>query len=260
VNAFEDYSLYYDLLYQDKDYRAEAAYVAGLIRHHAPTAVDVLELGCGTGMHALPLAEAGYRIHGVDLSADMLERAQQRRSAQTAALQRRLDFAHGDARTYRAARRFDAVVSLFHVFSYQTSNADLSAAFHTAATHLRSGGLLVCDYWYGPAVLTQRPETRVKRMRGEDIDVLRIAEPTIHHDRNVVDVRYDILITRRGTDTVKVVRESHPMRYLFVPELELFARDAGLMVEASMAWMTTDPLDTASWSGCSVFKKSDVPG
>jgi SAM-dependent methyltransferase len=256
MSAFADYSRYYDLLYQDKDYQAEARYVAGLIRRHAPAAVDVLELGCGTGMHAVLLAEAGYCVHGVDLSPDMLEQALQRRVAQSPELQQRLGFAPGDVRTFRAERHFDAVVSLFHVFSYQTTNADLASAFRTAAVHLRPGGVLVCDYWYGPAVLTQRPDVRVKRMHDDDVDVIRIAEPTIHHDRNVVDVCYDILITRRGTDTVKILSEAHSMRYLFGPELQMFARDAGFTLETSVAWMTADPLDTGSWSACSVFKKT----
>lgn len=255
MSAFEDYSRYYDLLYQDKDYRAEASYVISLIRQHCSTAIDVLEMGSGTGMHAVMLADAGFQVHGVDLSADMLKRAHERCRAQSAELQQRLDFALGDARTYRADRHFDAVVSLFHVFSYQTTNADLASAFQTAAIHLRPGGVLVCDYWYGPAVLTQRPEVRVKRMQGDDIEVTRIAEPTIHHARNVVDVCYEIVITHPGVDTVKVVREKHPMRYLFGPELELFARDAGFLLEASFAWMTPDPLSADSWSGCSVFKK-----
>jgi SAM-dependent methyltransferase len=255
MSNFRDYSSYYDLLYQDKDYRSEARYVAELIRQHLPAAIDLLELGCGTGMHAVLLTEAGYRVHGVDLSPEMLQRALRRREQQAPQLQQRLHFAPGDVRTYRTDQQFDAVVSLFHVFSYQTTNADLAAAFRTAAVHLRAGGVLVCDYWYGPAVLTERPEVRVKRMHGDYIDVVRIAEPTIDHSRNVVDVHYDIRITRRATGSVEVVHESHPMRYLFVPELEMFALDAGLSLEASLAWMTTGSLHAGSWSGCSVFRK-----
>ena len=50
--AFDTYARYYDLLYRDKDYAGEAAYVASHIRQHAPEAARILELGCGTGAHA----------------------------------------------------------------------------------------------------------------------------------------------------------------------------------------------------------------
>lgn len=49
---FNTYAAYYDLLYRDKDYVGEAAYVHDLIQHHAPGAQEVLELGSGTGGHA----------------------------------------------------------------------------------------------------------------------------------------------------------------------------------------------------------------
>jgi ubiquinone/menaquinone biosynthesis C-methylase UbiE len=51
--VFADYAHYYDLLYRDKDYAAEAEYVVGLIRKFHPSARSILELGSGTGIHAI---------------------------------------------------------------------------------------------------------------------------------------------------------------------------------------------------------------
>ena len=47
--------------------------------------------------------------------------------------------------TLRRGRRFDVVVSLFHVFGYQTSNDDLAAAFGTVREHLNADGLAIFD-------------------------------------------------------------------------------------------------------------------
>jgi methylase of polypeptide subunit release factors len=66
MSVFGAYARYYDLLYRDKDYAAEAQYVHRLIQSHALGARSILELGCGTGAHAVLLAGEGYRIHGVD--------------------------------------------------------------------------------------------------------------------------------------------------------------------------------------------------
>lgn len=55
--VFADYARYYDLLYRDKDYKAEAEYVARLIRKFHPATQNILELGSGTGIHARLLSK-----------------------------------------------------------------------------------------------------------------------------------------------------------------------------------------------------------
>ena len=60
MDAFGAYARYYDLLYRDKDYPAEARYLHELIQRHAPGAQSILDLGCGTGAHAAEFAELGY--------------------------------------------------------------------------------------------------------------------------------------------------------------------------------------------------------
>ena len=66
--VFETYSQYYDLLYKDKDYKAETDYIISLIKEYHSNTDTILELGCGTGMHASILAENGYKVEGIDLS------------------------------------------------------------------------------------------------------------------------------------------------------------------------------------------------
>ena len=52
--------------------------------------------------------------------------------------------------------------------------------FETAGKHLKTGGIFVFDFWFGPGVLTTPPETKIKRMSNKEVDILRIAEPKIH--------------------------------------------------------------------------------
>jgi SAM-dependent methyltransferase len=251
--VFEQYARYYDLLYRDKNYRAEVDFILSLLATHSPGVNDIFEMGCGTGIHAQMLAEAGHRTHGIDLSPNMLVAANARRDLLASDLRSRLTFDCGDVRSYRMNRSFDVVLSLFHVFSYQTSNADLHAAFSTASAHLAPGGVLVFDYWYGPAVLTQRPETRVKRLQDGDLSILRIAESTMDDFRSVVQVDYETIVTLAGIP--ETIRESHRMRYLFVPEIELLAQEHGFEPIAHQEWQSQAQPSTSSWAVCSVLRK-----
>jgi len=253
VKVFVHYARYYDLLYRDKDYRGEADFIISTLRRHAPGAKRILELGCGTGIHAQMMAAEGYEIEGIDLSETMLNAARSRLSTLPVDLQRRLRFAQGDVRSYRTAEKFDVVLSLFHVFSYQVSNSDLSAAFATAHEHLNTGGSLIFDYWYGPAVLSQRPETRVKRLRDDELSIVRIAEPRMDDMRNLVEVNYETIV--RGSETMEIIRESHPLRYLFIPEIELLAKMNGFECETHLEWMADSRPSVKSWAAFSVLTK-----
>jgi SAM-dependent methyltransferase len=248
MTVFADYAQYYDLLYADKDYSREAAYVHGLLAKHRAPGDRVLELGCGTGAHAALLARAGLRVVGVDLSQGMLDRAAQRQAALPAAEAERLEFREGDLRTLRLERKFDVALALFHVMSYQRTNQDLADAVATVRSHLEPGGLFVFDCWYGPAVLTERPEVRVKRLEDERIQVVRIAEPRMLPNENVVEVCYEIFVRDRATGAIGSLDEVHPMRYLFHPEVLTLLERGGLDFVAAEEWLTGGPPGLHTWS------------
>jgi SAM-dependent methyltransferase len=252
--VFNQYSRYYDLLYRDKDYAAEAGFVSGLMARHAPQSKSLLELGCGSGRHAELLAGRGFKVHGVDLSADMLAQARARLDKVPTDVRTRLAFSEGDARTVRLGQRFGCVISLFHVMSYQATNADLIAAFTTAREHLEPGGAFIFDCWYGPAVLTDRPAVRVKRMEDDAISVTRIAEPVLHPNECLVDVGYTVLVRDKATQVVDTISETHRMRYLFRPEIELLAQSAGMRVEHACEWLTGHEPGEDTWGVCFVVR------
>jgi SAM-dependent methyltransferase len=248
--VFDAYAHYYDLLYADKDYAAEARYVDSHIREHSPHASRILDLGSGTGAHAEHLARMGYTIHGIDQSESMLARASERKAGLPADVARRMTFSIGDVRSARTGETYDAVISLFHVISYQVTDSDLEAAFSTAAAHLPRGGLFLFDFWYGPAVLRQKPQERVKHLEDRDINVTRTARPVMRADENVVDVHYDVAIEIKASGVVEELRETHRMRYLFLPEIARLAVPGTWSGPKAYAWMERGALDERAWSGC----------
>lgn len=253
--VFDNYARYYDLLYQDKDYDAEVKYATSLITKNTTIANTILELGCGTGAHAEHLARMGYTVHGVDMSKEMLIRAEERKAKLPADVASRLSFSLGDVRSVRTNETYDVVISLFHVMSYQSTNEDLSAAFDTAAMHLSKNGLFLFDFWYGPAVLSLQPDTRVKRLENSEIKVTRIAEPELHANENLVDVNYDVFIEEKNSSKIEQLREKHRMRYFFLPELKWY-QGASWKELACEEWLSGDVLSKNSWAGVQVLSRN----
>lgn len=255
MSVFGKYSRYYDLLYRDKDYRSEVEFVCTLLDRHVQGTRKILELGCGTGMHAVLLAQKGYVVHGVDMSGEMLELAAVRLAGLPQDVAQRLNFSVGDVKRCQVEGLFDVVISLFHVVSYQTTNDDLAAMFKNAAAHLRPGGLFIFDFWYGPAVLTDRPAVRIKRMESDEVAVTRLADPVMHAVSSLVDVNYHVFIRDKVTGVTEELRETHSMRYLFSTEIDLLARVSGLRVLNSCEWMTGHKPGYGTWGVCSVLVK-----
>ncbi len=220
------YAAYYDLLYREKDYAGEVRFVLDALNRRGGPVRRLLEFGYGTGAHAEHFAAHGIDVEGVDRSEPMLDSARARAN-QLGALAARLRFSRADIQRVRLGRTFDAVVSLFHVFSYQTTNQQFLDTLESARMHLCAGGLLLFDAWYGPGVLTDLPQVRVKRLSGDRIDVVRIAEPRLQPTGNVVDVHYTLFVRSLDTGTLEELTESHAMRYLFVPEVELMLGSRG---------------------------------
>ncbi len=236
----------YDLLYQDKDDAAEADYVVALMAGHHPSVRSVLDLGCGTGRHARELLARGIAVVGVERSAEMANRARRVPG---------LKVLDGDVRTVRLDWRFDAVVALFHVVSYLTTTADLMATFQTAAMHLEPGGLFVFDVWSTPAVLTQRPEPRVRRVSDEDFDVARTASAVEDLQRSIVEVHFEIEVTRKPDGATERFREQHVMRHLTQGEVELLSAAAGFELLHAEEFLTGAEPSGDTWGVCYVLRK-----
>ncbi len=141
-------------MYATKDYEQECNLVEQAFEHFAGGPVrSVLDVGCGTGGHAIPLAQRGYEVVAVDRSSDMVARARHKAEE----LGAELTLAEGDALTLDLGRRFDAAIVMFAVVGYQLTNAAVRALLATVRRHLRAGGVLVFDVWHGPGVIASPP-------------------------------------------------------------------------------------------------------
>lgn len=220
-----NYSDAYDLLYQDKDYSEECDLIDRIFKDYGDGDIShVLDLGCGTGNHALLLAQRGYQITGIDISKDMLAHARNK-AADVPELDS-LTLLEGDIRSLELNRRFDGAIMMFAVLGYQQGNADVLSALGSVRRHLSDGGIFIFDIWYGPAVLQQRPSDRFKEIPTPSGKVLRHASGELDTRNHTCTVNYH-LWQLDGDNLVSETKESHLMRYFFPLELEGLLEQSG---------------------------------
>jgi SAM-dependent methyltransferase len=250
-NFGELYSQYYDLLYREKNYEAEAGYIINLIRKYAPASNTIFELGCGTGIHATYFAKAGYKLFGIDISDEMLARANHNKAKFIDSL----DFAKGDIETFKTGKKFDVAISLFHVMCYLNSNQSLLTTFRNVNENLKEDGLFIFDCWYGPGVLSDPPTIRVKRLENENLEITRIAEPELFPEKNVSHVNYSLFIKNKSTEEITVTKEQHSIRYFFSPEMELLLSQCGFNIIDSFRYLTEEAPQLDTWNVVFICKK-----
>lgn len=251
MRAFERYAEYYDLIYQDKDYEKECDFVEEIFHKFSLSpAKTILDGGCGTGGHAMPLANRGYQVIGIDSSAIMLEHAKRK------AIQSNLsiDFRVGDLREFNLPQKFDAAICMFAVMDYITETEDLIRALKNIRRHLDKGSLFTFDFWNGEAVLRIQPAVRVKIVQNKELRIIRVAEPELDSINNLCRVSYRLLIVKDST-LVDEVLETHTVRYYFPQEITHYLDDAGFEVLRICPFPNMDgKVDESVWNLAAIAK------
>ena len=223
------YADQYDLLYSDKDYEDECNFLEEVLEKYRDSSIaSILDLGCGTGNHALPLGARGYKVTGVDLSSDMLVHAKEKAQKYLeSGSEQVVNFLQGDIRDIDLKQTFDTVLMMFSVLGLQTTNADVFSALCTARKHLKPGGIFVCDVWYGPAVLKIRPSDRIKVIQTKDGQVIRSASGTLNTISHLTNVNFHIWQIEQS-QLLNEVDEVQITRFFFPQELAFFMEQAKL--------------------------------
>lgn len=131
----------YDLQHDDMSGTPLDGDVEFFVRQARRTGGPVLELGCGTGRVALPIARAGLEVVGIDLSPHMLKRA--RGKAKREGLP--AHFRRGDMRRFRLGRRFRLVFIAFRTFQHLLTPKDQQACLERVRKHLAKGGRFIVN-------------------------------------------------------------------------------------------------------------------
>lgn len=244
MEVFQDYAYYYNAFYQDKDYAAESRQVDVLLKRYGSNIRKLINYGCGTGRHDIELSKLGYDCTGIDMSPLMIDIARKNGGS----MNTDINFSVADIRAYEPQEKYDAVISLFHVMSYQNRNEDILSSFRSARKALNYNGLFLFDCWYGPGVLSDPPVVRVKEVEDDKYKLVRIARPVMHDKINMVDVCYEVFVIEKETGCIKTINETHHMRYFFRPELEVYLRKSGFELIDNLDCATLGETGYGSWT------------
>jgi SAM-dependent methyltransferase len=211
LKTFRSYSKYYDLFYQKKNYKKEVDCIIKLLKKFKFKKKELLEFGSGTGNHAEFFVKKGYKVHGIEKSKNMI------------ALSKKINgftCQHGDICKIKLKKKYDIVLSLFHVINYQNNKKNLNDFFKNARYHLKPKSILGFDFWYTPAVNFQKPKIRLSEFKNKNLRIIKLAEPEIIKQKNIVNVKYTIIMNNFFKKTTEVVRENHRMKHFSLNDLE----------------------------------------
>ena len=205
---------------------------------------DALELGIGTGRIAVPLAQRGIRVKGIDLSHAMVERLRAKPDAAG------IEVEIGDFATTTVVGTFRLAYLVFNTINNLTTQDAQVACFENAAAHLCPGGFFVIEV--GVPALQRLPP-------GETVRPFRVTPTRLGFDE--YDIAHQGLIShhyRRVGDTFAA--RSIPFRYVWPAELDLMARIAGMRLRERWSSWERDPFTSESTKHISVWEKEGDAG
>jgi SAM-dependent methyltransferase len=218
----------------------------------ARTGGPILELAVGTGRLAVPLAEAGYTVTGVDLDPAMLDRARARARSSQVGIADRLILIEADLLDLRlpSAGTFGLTFIALNSLLVLPTRAAQRAAIRTMADHLAPGGLAVVDIWIPDAEDLARFDGRII-LDWPRLDPASGAIVTktgsAQHDASSAVVTMTTIFEEsgQGESPRRWVRRDQ-LRLVSGDELRGFAEDAGLTVELMAGDYSLGPMGPGS--------------
>ena len=219
----------YDDVMRGVDYENWSDYIDEIIQEHHIDARSILELGCGTGGHALKLEELEcYDILATDRSAEMIECARQKASKMESAVR----FEVADFLNYRLNQTFDAALLVFDSINYVQDIEQLPLLFISTEKHLNPNGIFIFDFTtpgFSDRVAESLNEYNPRRVgnfryrRESRWD----AEQRIHTNRFIIDELHP-----ESGQVLHTYEETHRQRIHSPEEIEKAIAASGLKVEA----------------------------
>jgi SAM-dependent methyltransferase len=249
VTAYQsNYAEFYDVIYADKPYADEVAFLDRIVKAGArSTALTWLDVACGTGTHALELLRRGYEVTGLDYSATQLQSARTKLQRNTALNQGRVTFVQGDMCTFDLGQaRFDVVSCLFDSLGYAVSNERVIAALQRMRHHLAPAGQVVLEFWHAAAMLTSYEPHRVRLIASPRGELVRTSETTLDVSAQTCTVKFTLGATEG--DAALALTETHVCRFFLLQEMAALLSAAGLRLSRAYAGFDAEkPIDADTW-------------
>ncbi len=185
-----------------------------------PPGSAILDLACGHGRHAIPLAEQGYQVTGLDLSEHFLDLARGEAAARGVPLR----WVHGDMREIPFVTEFDGVINMFTAFGYLESDAEDQRVFHQVAKALKPGGRFLMELIHRESLMRRYAPNSITRLA----DGTLVLE---EHRFNLLTSRNEVRVTMLDPDGRRS-EHHHAVRIYSLTELARMLTAVGLELKA----------------------------
>jgi len=241
--AYEkNYTKHYDLFNKEKDYGFEARFLKDImIRFDKNTdGLKILNLGCGTGMHDRKLVDLGFKVTGMDQSAEMIEIAKQKVPE--------ANYIVGDMSDFDLNEKFDVVICMFSSLGYLAEQDKVNGFFESVSKHLVEEGLLILDVWNGLGVVKDPPAIREKIVEDGNLKIVRTSYPNLDVQNFVNNVRFEIKVYENDK-LVDEYEEHHKVRFFLPLEIKQYMEDVGInMLHEAPSYNLDETLNDEHWN------------
>jgi len=207
----------------------------------------VLELGCGTARITMAIAEAGYRIVGLDISERMLQRATEKRAGLGREAQERVRLVHGDMAQFDLGEKFRTILVPFRPFQHLLEVEQQIACLDCVKKHLARDGRLLVDFFqtdaermHDPKFLKESPLVEYELAGGQHV-VLSERVSAFHRAEQKNDVEMIFTVKHADGKEERLVM-AWTLRYFFRYEVEHLLARCGFRVEAEYGSFDGSPL------------------
>lgn len=254
MKTYDSFAPFYDLEYAGKDddipFYLELAEATG-----AP----ILEIGTGTGRIALPLAEHGFDVWGIDESAQMLKIARSKLSWLNESVKKRLHFFENDMRDFQLNRQFPTIIVPFRAFLHNLTQADQLNTLRALHAHCRPAGRVLIDLFVPYHHLLAQLEWEESFGEEENVEKGTVIEIISRVSHNPVHQLLTIKNTYRETlddGTVEEHLAEMCYRYIFRYEMELLLKLTGFKLLDVYGDFNQNPYDFFSGEMIFLAEKS----
>lgn len=206
-----------------------------------PELTTVLDLACGYGRHSLALAERGYRVVGLDLSATLLRHAATTRT--------RAAWVRGDIRALPFQEAFNGVINMFNAFGYFEDEAENFRVLREVERVMHPGGRFICQIVNRDFLIREFVPHEIHREGG-----LLVLE-----ERRFDPIRSRVLTTTTIIDGGRRRRYRSTIRVYTFTELEMLLAAVGLHVRAVYGGLDQRPYNWETNQLVIVAEKSKHP-
>ncbi|MDY3113007.1 MAG: class I SAM-dependent methyltransferase [Helicobacter sp.] len=210
---------YYELFFKDKRFLKTTKEIANFIKNIAPSAKNILDFGCGSGIYSKNLAKLGFCCVGVDVSLDMINFAKSKNA------HKNVSYFVGDIREFFIRDSFCACLMMSHVICYQVQQKDLIAVLKNTFNHLKKGGILLFDFYLQSGILKAGLEARIKQVQDKHIRITRFSNAKFCYLENAINLEYQYFIENNAKNIF--LTSSDKMRFFSTMELEYYLKTIG---------------------------------